>query len=67
MAIENVETLLKSQNFMEPASKKRKTMEEKQKLEKKKESLNEPKRWLNTYSRVPKNKRGWNNREGWTL
>ena len=67
MAIENVETLLKSQNFMEPPSKKRKTMEEKQKVEKKKESLNEPKRWLNTYSRVPKNKRGWNNREGWTL
>ena len=47
ISAENVEILVESQNFMEPPNKKKKHMEEKQKLIKKKErSLTGPKRWL---------------------
>ena len=49
MVTENVETLVESQHFLEPPSKKRRTYGRETETEKENErSFSGPKRWLNT-------------------
>ena len=54
ISAENVEILVESQNFMEPPNKKKKHMEEKQKLIKKKEKFNWTKEMVEILTRFTK-------------
>ena len=49
MAAKTVETFFESQDFMDPPSKRKKSMVEKQKLIKKKRRSSGSNRWLDTY------------------